>query len=349
MNPYSPNKIFHHQDRLQQMRNGQLPSPIQLHLVITNTCNLSCSFCAYRMDGYFTSHSFEPRQKMSLRTAMAVLDDCGSMGVKAVQFTGGGEPALHQDFKALVEHALRLRLEVAVVTNGVCLPDDWEDVLPGLTWSRLSVDAATRETYCRLKHCRGEIFDRLLVRVPSLMRAKGSCHLGASFLICEENWHEVLKFTRWADGAGFDNVRLGAAFSNERTRHFDSFYEATKVLCQQAETRERDGFKVWNLFERGFQDLERGSPGDAFCGYQQLCTYIGADGNVYRCCATAYNPRGLLGNVNETSFMELWNSPDVKDKIGNFDARQCPPCPFDDKNRQIAYALDNNPMHVAFI
>ncbi len=55
---YSPFKVVHHMDMIDQLRNGDQPVPSQVQLVISDVCNHDCSFCAYRMSGYTSNQNF---------------------------------------------------------------------------------------------------------------------------------------------------------------------------------------------------------------------------------------------------------------------------------------------------
>ena len=136
-------------------------------------------------------------------------------------------------------------------------------------------------------------------------------------------------------------------FQNEGAKYFEEFYEDAKELCFEAQQLETSNFKVFNMFGERMSDLVQQFPDYSFCGYQHFVTYIGADQNVYRCCNTAYNPRGFLGSLENQSFYDLWM--EAKDKLEDFDARRCPRCMFNTKNRRIAYALESSPAHVNFL
>jgi Fe-coproporphyrin III synthase len=120
-------------------------------------------------------------------------------------------------------------------------------------------------------------------------------------------------------------------------------------LCREAKLLETSGFKVFNNFDYRFEDLELAHPNYRKCGIQHFDTYMAADQNVYRCCVTAYNERGLIGSIRERRFRELWESKEKRRSFAEFDARGCEFCMFNAKNRTIAYAVSKNPPHVNFV
>ena len=59
MTAYSSGKVFHHRDKIDQLKAGEQTVPLQVHLIISDLCNQDCSFCAYRMSGYTTNELFK--------------------------------------------------------------------------------------------------------------------------------------------------------------------------------------------------------------------------------------------------------------------------------------------------
>lgn len=89
-------------------------------LEITGKCQLECTHC-YADSGPTGSHG-----SMSAADWCRVISQAAEAGVAMVHFIGG-EPTLHPDLPALVEHALTIGLEVEVFSNLVHMtPALWE-------------------------------------------------------------------------------------------------------------------------------------------------------------------------------------------------------------------------------
>jgi MoaA/NifB/PqqE/SkfB family radical SAM enzyme len=356
-NPYSSLKVAHHRKHLDVLRAGGQPTPLHVQFILSDLCQQSCSFCAYRWDGYTSNELFHvlredgtkehnPNRMVPTSKAVETLDDCADMGVKAVQFTGGGEPTLHPDHPMLFEHTLSLGLKAALVTNGVV----WRcpKLLQGFSWVRFSLDAGNPATYARVRKANPTTMGRVLEHVSELA-ASGGPLVGIGFVVTKDNWREVIQAAELAKIAGVHSFRISAVFQPDNSKYFEEFHSEAAELCRGAATLSTSTFRVSNMFGDRISDLDLGHPDYSFCGYQNFTTYIGGDQNVYRCCNLAYSPRGLIGSIKEQSFRQLWESQTKRDGFSAFDATGCPRCQFNDRNHTINELLEKDPLHVEFV
>lgn len=103
-------KLLKHPEKLARILRGETPSPITIHMALTNVCDLTCTFCCY------ANRKFSAR--LSLAQAFACLDAYAELGTTSVEFTGGGEPTLHPQINAIIEHAHALGYAIGICTNG---------------------------------------------------------------------------------------------------------------------------------------------------------------------------------------------------------------------------------------
>lgn len=360
--PYSPLKILHHHDRLEQLRKGEQIVPAQVQLIISDLCNQDCAFCAYRTSGYSSNQLFmldakpasfghnNPVRMIPYAKIVEILNDCRDMGVGAIQLTGGGEPSVHPGFTQILEDIHDRGLDLALVSNGVRLSASNIEHLARAKWVRISVDAGTPETYCSVRRVSPVHWKQATDNIRKLAEAKQpGMLLGVGFVVTKDNYLEIVKGTELAKELGADNIRISAVFQNEDSEYFDGAY--SDILSQIAEARALadDKFTVFDNFGERYSDLRQKAPDYGFCGFQQFTTYIGGDMNVYRCCVTSYNEQGLIGSLKEQSFRQLWESEAKKQNFASFDARSCQRCMFNNKNRVILYAIDPDPQHVNYV
>lgn len=342
---YSQSKPVYWMDRLQMLRSGLKPAPVHVQMVLSDLCNQDCGFCAYRMSAGLSNELFpqgkrkNPNRMIPGEKAREIIDDCADLGVKAIQFTGGGEPTVHPEHLELFARAQVHGMSTALVTNAMTL-DASHPAVRAMSWVRVSVDAGTAETYARTRRVSARHWSTVWKNVE---RLSGSCDgtIGVGFVVTKENFRELPLAAELAHKAGAANIRVGAVFSAEGVGYYgDALPEIRAVL---KESRERFGDFFADVFERRIDDLEAGSPTDAACGYQHLTTYIGGDLGVYRCCNTAYTRSGKVADLHEMRFADLYNKPTEE-----FDARGCRFCQFRGQNEVIA-ATQRMSVHAEFV
>lgn len=361
MNPaYSDLKAAWHLDKIDEMRNGAQIVPAQVQLILSDLCNQDCHFCAYRMSGGFSTEQFagdngekNPNRRIPTGKAMEILDDCASLGVKAIQFTGGGEPTVHPDHMFLFGYAQDLGLETSLVTNGVILREGWENVIPNMKWVRVSIDAGSSAEYSAVRKVKPEFYDKVLGHVEALAREikkNGTdCLLGVGYVLTLENWADAYEGVLRIRDAGAHNVRLSAMFSTEGADYYKGVDYEIRNMVGRIKTLSSPEFAVIDLFGDRISDLVQHAPDYSFCGYQQFNMYVGGNLRVYRCCTTSYTKHGEVGDLTHQSLASWFYSEQKKQLYGSFDARTCTTCQFNGKNRTIAYLVGENPIHVNFV
>jgi MoaA/NifB/PqqE/SkfB family radical SAM enzyme len=342
---YSQAKPVYWLERLATLRSGVLPPPVHVQLVLSDLCNQDCSFCAYRMSSGLSNELFpqgkrkNPNRMIATAKAEEIIDDCAALGVKGIQFTGGGEPTVHPEHLALFARAQAHGIATALVTNSINL-DTGHAAVRAMKWIRVSVDAGTPETYARTRRVAAKHWDTVWRNVADLA-AHCSGTVSVGFVVTLDNYRELPALAAMARGAGVANVRVGAVFSAEGVGHYGQ--NLALIRSYIGEARTQFGDFIVDLFDRRIEDLEAGSPTEALCGYQALTTYVGGDLGVYRCCNTAYTRAGKVADLHDVRFAHLFGRP-----VEAFDATGCRFCQFRGQNEVIA-ATQRMPTHAEFV
>lgn len=343
MNPYSSDKVMWHVDRIQTLRKGQDITPTHLQLIISDLCNENCNFCAYRREDGFSYEQFHegsninPNRKIPTQKCYEILGDCAKLGVRAIQFTGGGEPTVHEDHVDIFEFALNQGLECAMVTNGTKVAMDYSE----FQWLRVSLDCGTEESYEKIRGSKQ--WSNVLGNIETLARLTGPL-VGVGFVMTRMNFHELHRACEIVKDLGVKYVRVSAMFSHQGSKYYHYIFDQCVESIAHAKRLEDEDFKVIDLFGDRIADLDIGRPNYGFCGTQQFVNYIGGDQKVYTCCTNAYTKHGEIGDLQDQSYAD-WLS--TTRRYG-FDARSCHHCQFNDKN-QIIDSLLISPLHKNFI
>jgi len=348
---YSPYKIVHNIKKLREMRKGRQVTPLQIQIIPSNICNLSCVFCAHRMQGHLSSQIFDDKNMMSSEKIIETLDCMQDMKIQAVHYTGGGEPTTHPQFKEILRQTFKRNIEVALVSNGVLLDKEYSELLAAAAWVRISVDAATEDTYKGMKLARQGTFKKVCSNIGTLVAANKKAVIGAGFVVNNKNYKEIFDAAVLCKEMGVHNFRISAAFNPKGFSYFDSFMEEARELSQKAEELSDKNFTVFNLFGGRIKDLFEGENDYSFCPIKELSAYIGADYNVYTCCTLSYNEKGVIGSIKRQNFKQLWNSEEKRTHFKNLiPSRDCRfPCLYKSKNEFINYCLMDRPNHMNFI
>lgn len=353
---YSTDKFSLHGQNLIALANNRQPFPVHVQMIISDLCSHDCNFCAYRMEGYTTSELFydlnkegarrhNPNRMIPLDKALEILDDCSIMGVKAIQFTGGGEPTVHPDHHRIFRTASDLGMDIALVTHGCLLtPEVMRLFVNSGKWIRVSVDASNAATYSNIRRISQRQFDVSMSNLRTLVAMKrtdkdSELVIGFGFVVTKDNWTEVVDAAKLAKSIGVDSFRISALFQSDEDEYFSDFYDHASELCATAQNLSDDTFQVTNSFGARVSDLVHGSPTVDHCGYMNFTTYIGGDLNVYRCCSTAYSTHGKIGSIQDRRFIDLWHSADKMRDFDSFDPHKCTRCQFNKQNEAIAITV----------
>jgi MoaA/NifB/PqqE/SkfB family radical SAM enzyme len=345
---YSSFKPAWHLDRIADLRAGRDIVPTHVQLIISDLCNQNCHFCGYRSDVGFSSENFadedgnrNPARFIPYHKAIEILDDCAALGVKAIQFTGGGEPTVHPKHIEIFEHAQKLGLKTALVTNGLRLKD--HPVFRNLDWLRVSLDAGTEETYRKTRE--SKLWVKALKHI-ALAATFEKPLMGVGFVVTDQNYTEIVDAAKIAKEAGAKYLRISAVFSKNGAAPYRLIYDDIRKLISEARfLYGNDGFGIVDFFGNRIDDLDEGRPDYKFCGVQQFTLYIGGDQKVYTCCTNAYTSHGEIGNLRNQRFSDWIKTHRRYD----FDSRACHTCQFNDKNRVIEYLVNTAPVHVDFV
>jgi MoaA/NifB/PqqE/SkfB family radical SAM enzyme len=125
-------KMLQHLDRLKDMQEGKV-RPITLQIAPTDKCNLNCPFCSVKE---------RAMKEWKFSSLMSAIDTFHSMGIKAVEITGGGDPTMYPQINELIEYCFMKGLKIGMITNGVALRKNVsQENLDRLTWLRISLNS----------------------------------------------------------------------------------------------------------------------------------------------------------------------------------------------------------------
>lgn len=203
-------KLYQHSvlPRVEAIASGQtLDAPIVVELDPTSFCDLVCPEC---VSGPLLQQARFTRERL-----MSLGAELIEAGVRAVVLIGGGEPLMHPAIGDLIEILGSAGVQVGLTTNGTLLDRYMQPIALHAAWTRVSVDAASQETYQRFRPHRGaaNVFTQVIAGMRRLARVKQGA-LGYSFVLLgrytasgtliTSNYGELRQAARLAKDIGCD-------------------------------------------------------------------------------------------------------------------------------------------------
>jgi MoaA/NifB/PqqE/SkfB family radical SAM enzyme len=350
---YSNLKFLRFTDHLKALEERRVVAPVHIRIKPINRCNHNCWYCAYRTDALKLGEDMDLADSIPEAKMMEIADDIVAMGVKAVTFSGGGEPLLYKPLPAVVDRLAAGGVRVASLTNGVNLKGRMAEAFARHgTWVRISVDAWDDDSYVRQRGAKPGDFTRLLDNIRAFRASGTKCVLGISFVVGHENHTRVAEIARLFKAAGASHVKMSGAVVSNDVAGNNAYHAAIKdeVARQiaEAQTLADDGFQVLNHYH----DLDgRFEKSYRICPFLQFLTVIGADQTVYTCQDKAYTAEGTLGSIKDRRFKDYWFSEENRARLFAFDpSKLCGHhCVSHAKNLAIMEYLSLDPEHGVFV
>ena len=348
-------KLSRYKKELAQFKKGELVIPRRVQIDPVSYCNHDCQFCTYRytrdadMNALFDLKDMIPYPKF-----IEILDDCVELDIKAIELTGGGEPSLHREFVDILKEINDRNIEIGLITNGAWRPKYFDlisDQLQTAEWVRFSLDAATPETHKKTHSSKTGDFEIAISAIQSLIG--GETTVGISFIVQNQNVHEIEDAVKLAEELKVDYIRLGGVMfeGTERIDHMELTLEEhveTMELIKKLQSS-YDVNIIDNFADRSCTDFERYETGDT-CYYSYLGTVIGADLRLYPCCIWKYRPGGVIADLNEVRLADAWLSRAIDKFYESFDiGEKCKRCYLKDKNDFVHLILQDEIEHVNFV
>lgn len=351
---YSSLKYLRFQDRLDALREGRLAAPVHIRVKPMNHCNHDCWYCAYRMENLQLGWDMDLKDVLPEAKMFEIIEDSIAMGVKAVTFSGGGEPLLYKPLPEAIERLAAGGIRVAALTNGSNLKGRVADAFARhATWVRISIDAWDNASYAKARGIKEGEFDRVLLNMADFSKRGSTCVLGISFIVDADNYTHIRDVCARFKDAGVNHVSLsGVVVDNDGRKNNEYHAPIREAVLAEIERTRRDlagpAFAIVNHYH---ELQERFDKEYTTCPMLQFQTVIGADACVYACHDKAYNQPGLLGSIKDRSFKEFWFSEENRARVyGINPSRDCNHhCVAHVRNLSMLEYLAIDPEHGVFV
>ena len=350
---YSGLKFLLYPDRLAAIREGRSCAPVHVRIKPTNRCNHNCWYCAYRADNLQLGEGMDEADQIPPEKMFEIARDVVDMGVKAVTFSGGGEPLLYKPLPEIVEYLSSHGVRVGALSNGSNLKGKMADSFARHgTWIRISLDAYDDASYAKSRAVADGRFTELLHNLQNFTARDSECVLGASFIITESNAPHIYAACQLLKDAGVSHVKLSAVVVGNEDDGNNVYHTSIRSLValqiERVKELEDDDFHIVDHYH---ELSERFQKSYATCPFSRLLTVIGADGGVYTCQDKAYTEGGKLGSILEQNFRSFWSSEQTCGRMQEIvPSRDCGHhCVAHAKNLALLDMLSLDPAHIPFV
>jgi MoaA/NifB/PqqE/SkfB family radical SAM enzyme len=336
-------RILTHWYEARMILDGKMPPPRTAIVYPTYICNQNCIWCEY------SAENNEIHASMPDEALRHLIWDLQDLGVRGVEFCGGGEPSMHPALPDLIRDMHERGMSVGLLTNGTKLKGELASALVDCaSYVRVGFDGATEETVHKVKRPRAPetLFPAVCKTIRDLVQLRNGRGTGVLIsmkaVLDSNNMHEMEQCVQLAMDIGMDSVQFKAA------RLCDSELDAT-----QTELVERE---IAVLRERypdipvvgGTRKLNMTSQ----CWLTPLQIMVDTLGDVYLCCYYVHRKRRhSIGNCFETPLKDLWYSERHWEAIRGIVPRECNnlDCRFVHYNRIMDEVMSNGGQQFEFI
>jgi len=217
-----------------------------------------------------------------------------------------GEPYLHPDFTELVAYASEKNVYTSTSTNAHFLSEDAakRTIRSGLDRLIISIDGTTQETYRSYRV--GGSLDKVLEGTRNIVRARQALksrtpHLVFQFLVVGPNEHEIPAVRALARNLGVDQVVF-------KTAQIYDFENGSPLIPRQ------DRYSRYRQNPDGTWSIKNSL--DNHCWKMWQSSVVTWDGKVVPCCFDK-DAHFVMGNLEEQSFSEIWQSQRYRDFRGS--------------------------------
>jgi len=315
-NPFaSQAKIVLHFDKLHQYLNkGDTECPIFMEVGLTDKCNMACFWCITEQgrDNKFGKH-------LEIESLKRFLRDFAEMGGKAVTYAGQGEPTFYPHFEEAVKAAKDAGLQLGMMTNGVFKPRYCKLIGESFQWIRISLDTLDDVKYKEWKEVDGVKIIRKNVAelVKYGCRVGINCNVGPNITL--DHAKELVDWVNEYEGISYLQFRpiLPRYYKEAETSYKETgTAEINTEVWDYLDNLPPELMTKINLSDDKRKDLRDGT---AFsfrsCEGHFFEPILAATGEVKVCTYHPNDPSLTFGNVNESSFKDIWVSEQRQEAI----------------------------------
>jgi len=294
--------LFSYGKMLEKVANGQTRfNPVAIEIHPTARCNHRCIHCSYKERN-------ETRASIRQDIMEDLIESIINMGIRAVYFSGGGEPTLYPGLGGHIDRLYSSGVESSIITNGSCF--EKMGLIPianKLNYIAVSLPSIEQDTYQEIT---GTSNLATVLELPGKIKdehGEQSPVVGARIILTNKNYDQVDEFLETTRKRRFDY----ALFKVVR-----DYEDRGQGLDNEAERRLQEIVYKHNDLNPDFTNLK------SIFNYRKLGKFknkcwvnqygmlanVGTDGRVFPNIVEIDNEYFCIGNLYEETLENMWNS-----------------------------------------
>lgn len=359
--PHVQTKWIHHEKQLEKVVEGDYDSimPVTAEFIPTLDCCFRCPTCSYKKwkedIGIWDERKTHPELNMTHDSMVFYLNRLKEGGIKAVLFTGGGEPFYNPRTIDGIEYACEPGLKVGIYTNGALLNEKIISRIfeAGPFFFRISLNAGNAESHLKIhgysqdKKYFENVLKNIELAAKERVKHDNKTNFGVSVIINPTNVTELEQIAktlteingRVSGGIKYLNVRPTLVYHGGK-QFKEKIFKKAEQECEERVRKILDssGIQLYNLTYK-FDDVMKPRL-YSHCRASSFFVELGPDGTMYLCCEKLGYPEYEIGNLNEQTLEDIWKSKKRKKVIEMVNNEKCKNCPPSCKPNQLNKIFD---------
>ena len=311
---YTKMKIFHYKEKIDSLPSSvdEILPPVHIRIKPTNICNHRCSYCAYRDDNLQLGQDMVIKDQIPREKMLEIIDDIDEMGVKAVTFSGGGDPFCYPHLLDVAKKLSQSSIKFSALTNGALLKGEVAEVFAkNAKWLRISMDGWDDKSYMDYRGVQDGEYTKIINNIRDFKSFGGDCYLGVSIIVNKDNVGHIYELINVLKDCGVNSVKIAPCIVSNSSVENNEYHEPifSKVKKEIKKSITDFGDDKFEIFDSYHTQLDSFEKKYSWCPYLQILPIIGADLNIYPCQDKAYNLKdGLVGSIKDESFKDFWSA-----------------------------------------
>lgn len=257
---FNYNNWLYHEDRVDRVLDGDFYSvkPVTVQLSPSLSCTHRCYFCSY---GKTKKDLAGYPQFMEWDLMQRVVDELSKFGVKAITFTGGGDPTTYDRLIDAMEYCKRInpKLDIGLFTNGNLLNKEFIGRFVDLNPLFVRVSLNSGSSAVQRLVAGVDDFEKVIGNIEDLARNKverqSQLDVSVGFVVNVVNYSDLERLAeRLKEMEGVSSFRVRPIVNYENSKIEDSKIREKIIDYFNSRNLDQRYLKAFNSYMNGEQN-----------------------------------------------------------------------------------------------